>query len=55
MVRRDRDDSTVSSFMSAADGVRTIDSSALTLDEVVDTVLADIAARTGVRAGDVHA
>ncbi len=55
VVRRDRDDSTVSSFMSAADGVHTIDSSALTLDQVVDTVLADIAARTGVRAGDVHA
>src|SRR6185437_7163968 len=34
VVRRDRDDSTVSSFMSAAEGVHTIDSSGLTLDEV---------------------
>jgi CMP/dCMP kinase len=55
VVRRDRDDSTVSSFMSAAEGVRTIDSSTMSLAEVVDTVLAEVAARTGVRAGDVHA
>ena len=43
VVRRDRDDSTVSSFLTAADGVRTIDSSSLTLDQVVDAVLAEVA------------
>jgi CMP/dCMP kinase len=55
VVRRDRDDSTVSSFLTAAEGVRTIDSSSLTLDQVVDAVLDEVADRTGVRAGDVHA
>jgi CMP/dCMP kinase len=55
VVRRDRDDSTVSSFLTAAEGVRTIDSSSLTLDQVVDAVLDEVAHRTGVRAGDVHA
>jgi CMP/dCMP kinase len=49
VVRRDRDDSTVSSFLTAAHGVRTIDSSALSLDEVVAAVLDEVAARTGVR------
>jgi CMP/dCMP kinase len=39
VVRRDRDDSTVSQFTVAADGVVTIDSSALTLEQVVDVVL----------------
>jgi CMP/dCMP kinase len=55
VVRRDRDDSTVSSFLTAAEGVRTIDSSSLNLDQVVDAVLDEVADRTGVRAGDVHA
>ena len=50
MVRRDRDDSTVASFLTAADGVLTIDSSSLTIDQVVDAVLAEVAVRTGVRA-----
>lgn len=36
--RRDRDDSTVSSFMEASDGVIHIDSSAMTIDEVVATI-----------------
>jgi cytidylate kinase len=49
VLRRDRDDSTVSSFLTAAEGVLTIDSSTLDLDEVVDTVLAEVEARTGVR------
>jgi cytidylate kinase len=40
VLRRDADDSTVSSFHEAADGVHTIDSSALTLEETVDAVLA---------------
>ena len=39
VLRRDRDDSTVSSFHTASDGVTTVDSSALTLDETVDVVL----------------
>jgi cytidylate kinase len=50
VLRRDRDDSTVSSFLTAAEGVVTIDSSALGLDEVVAAVLAEVEARTGLRA-----
>lgn len=38
VLRRDRDDSTVSSFHIASDGVMTVDSSALTLDQTVDVV-----------------
>ena len=38
VVRRDADDSTVSNFSTAADGVVTVDTSALTLEEAVDTV-----------------
>ncbi len=38
VVRRDRDDSTMSKFMTAADGVTTIDSTYLSLDEVIDLV-----------------
>jgi cytidylate kinase len=38
VLRRDRDDSTVSSFLTASDGVTTVDSSALTLDQTVDVV-----------------
>jgi len=53
--RRDRDDSSVSSFMSAAEGVTTIDSSALGFEQVVEAVLAVVAERTGVRAREVRA
>lgn len=49
VVRRDRDDSTVSQFVRAADGVVTIDSSSLTLDEVVDTVVALVSRVSGRR------
>jgi cytidylate kinase len=49
ILRRDRDDSTVSSFLTAAEGVVTIDSSALDLDGVIDAVLAEVEARTGLR------
>ncbi len=38
VLRRDRDDSTVSEFSVAADGVVTVDSSHLSLDETVDAV-----------------
>ena len=55
VVRRDRDDSTVSSFLDGGGGRPTIDSSSLTLDQVVDAVLDEVADRTGVRARDVHA
>jgi len=44
VVQRDKVDSAVTSFLEAADGVVTIDSSDLTLDEVVQAVL-DLAAR----------
>lgn len=40
IVRRDRDDSTVSQFVSAADGVVTVDTSALDLHEAIAAVLA---------------
>ena len=40
IVRRDRDDSTVSQFITAADGVVTVDTSALDLHEAIDAVLA---------------
>lgn len=39
VLRRDRDDSTVSNFTDAADGVAVIDSTFLTPDEVVDTII----------------
>jgi cytidylate kinase len=38
VIRRDRDDSTVAEFHSAAPGVRVIDSTELTLDEVIDRI-----------------
>ncbi|HIZ37269.1 MAG TPA: (d)CMP kinase [Candidatus Ruania gallistercoris] len=44
VVRRDADDSTVSNFTTAADGVVTVDTSTLTLDEAVHTVRTVIAA-----------
>lgn len=40
VLRRDRDDSTVSEFLQASDGVVTIDSSELDLDQTVAAVLA---------------
>jgi len=40
IVRRDADDSTVSQFHVAADGVATVDSSHLDLDQTVDAVIA---------------
>lgn len=49
VVRRDRDDSTVSQFGSAADGVVTIDSSTLDFEQVVSAVLALVHERTGRR------
>lgn len=39
VLRRDRDDSQVSSFMTAADGVTTIDTTHLSLEEVINVVL----------------
>lgn len=55
VVRRDRDDSTVSQFTVAADGVCTIDSSSLSLEEVIRAVLAVVEERTGRRPAPVHA
>jgi cytidylate kinase len=46
VVRRDRDDSTVSQFTVAADGVVTVDSSALSLEQVVEVVLGLVRDRT---------
>jgi cytidylate kinase len=55
VVRRDRDDSTVSQFTVAADGVCTIDSSSLSLEEVVAAVLTLVEERTGRHPDPVHA
>ena len=38
IVRRDADDSTVSQFLVASDGAVTVDSTHLTLEEVVDVI-----------------
>ncbi|GAA4409589.1 hypothetical protein GCM10023168_28460 [Fodinibacter luteus] len=46
VVRRDRDDSTVSTFTEAADGVVLVDTSDLDLDESVEAVLDVVAAET---------
>ncbi len=46
VVRRDRDDSTVSSFTEAAEGVVLVDTSDLDLDESVEAVLDVVAAET---------
>jgi cytidylate kinase len=47
VLRRDADDATVSSFHTAADGVVTLDSSVLTLDQTVEAMLAVVAERVG--------
>ena len=48
VLRRDADDSTVSQFLEAAEGVVVVDSSHLTLDQTVAAVLGLVKARTGV-------
>jgi CMP/dCMP kinase len=48
VLRRDADDSTVASFLNAADGVDVVDSSNMTLDEVVGAVLGLVEKRTGI-------
>jgi len=50
VVGRDAKDSTVVEFQVAADGVITVDSSSLTLDETVDAVLAVVRHAVGTRA-----
>ncbi|GMA26041.1 hypothetical protein GCM10025864_38000 [Luteimicrobium album] len=50
IVRRDADDSTVSQFHVAADGVATVDSSDLDFDQTVDAVLAVVAQLTATAA-----
>jgi cytidylate kinase len=49
VVRRDRDDSTVSQFSVAADGVVTLDSSSLGFEQVVQALLVLVEERTGHR------
>lgn len=51
VLRRDRDDSTVSSFEQAADGVVLVDTSELDLDESVEAVLDVVASVTAEPAG----
>lgn len=50
VVRRDAQDSTVTAFLTAADGVHTLDSSELSLEETVLAVLDLVARLTGVTA-----
>lgn len=50
VLRRDADDSTVSAFHTAADGVVTLDSSALTFEETVEALIHLVTQATGVRA-----
>ncbi|HEX5994655.1 MAG TPA: (d)CMP kinase [Jiangellales bacterium] len=50
VLRRDADDSTVSQFLEASEGVVVVDSSHLTLDETVAAVLDLVEAKTGVTA-----
>ena len=50
VLRRDSDDSTVADFHVAADGVVTVDSSELDLEQTVQAVLDVVTAVTGVRA-----
>ncbi|MCL1801144.1 MAG: bifunctional cytidylate kinase/GTPase Der [Promicromonosporaceae bacterium] len=45
--RRDDDDATVSQFLSAADGVSTIDSSDLTLEQTIQAALSVVQAKVG--------
>ncbi|MFI7589337.1 (d)CMP kinase [Spongisporangium articulatum] len=52
VLRRDRDDATVSSFHVAADGVLQLDSSELDFEQTVQAVLQAIAATVGTRQGD---
>ena len=47
VVRRDQDDSTVSQFLTAADGVVTLDTSDLTFEESVEAALAVVDAARG--------
>ncbi|HEV6952300.1 MAG TPA: (d)CMP kinase [Promicromonospora sp.] len=47
VLRRDRDDAKVTSFHTAADGVVTVDSSDLDLEQTVEAVLAVVARQTG--------
>lgn len=48
VLRRDADDSTVAAFREAADGVTVVDSSAMTLEQTIDAVLALVARVTTV-------
>jgi cytidylate kinase len=50
VIRRDADDSTVAEFHEAADGVDVVDSSLMSVDETVATVLHLVEERTGVHA-----
>lgn len=52
VLRRDRDDSMVSQFTVAADGVVTVDTSDLDFDESVEAVLAVVASVAGFAASD---
>jgi cytidylate kinase len=53
VVRRDRDDSTVAAFTSAADGVVELNSTALNLEQVIDAISQLAAAASSPGAGNV--
>ena len=45
VIRRDRDDSMVAEFESAAPGVHVVDSTSLSLEEVIETIFAFVPVR----------
>lgn len=45
VIRRDRDDATVADFESAAPGVHVVDSTSLSLEEVIETICAFVPVR----------
>ena len=54
VLRRDRDDSTVSEFLTAAEGVETVDTTGLSIPEVVESILMLVAAAETAQEEDEH-
>ena len=54
VLRRDRDDSTVSEFLTAAEGVDTVDTTGLGIEDVVEQVLMRVAAAETAREEQLH-
>ena len=54
VLRRDRDDSTVSEFLSAAEGVTTVDTTGLEIEDVVEKILMLVATAESVQEDALH-